>query len=176
MQIEMAFIEQPTLWDKDQCIVVSGHRIETQPLKIYPFGFGVTLKLDARSRIMAGVETLTVTEADLLTDCPEVKPHLKKVTDCTRHSDVSGRVRRARAVATPETEKPPVIPTKRFTPYLTRVDLKRMDTGDLCLVVPIAREKKIAGRFAEHWSRIHGWIAEIRPEPPPPPGTQLELS
>ena len=69
MNVEFAFIECPTRLDPDRAFVVSGHRLTSKKLDVFPFEFGVSLFLDERSQKLLGMETVTVSETELVTDC-----------------------------------------------------------------------------------------------------------
>ena len=69
MALEFAFIECPTRLDPDRAFVVSGHRMQAETLDVFPFGFGVSLCLDERSQNLLGMETVTISETELVTDC-----------------------------------------------------------------------------------------------------------
>ena len=74
-----ALIECPTRRDTERAFIISGSRIDNPQGKsdnsVYPFGFDVTLALDAQSREITGLETITVTEACLISDCEPVDLH-----------------------------------------------------------------------------------------------------
>lgn len=64
----------------DECIVVSGERIETQAdPNFYPFTHAVTFRLCHRDAGRIGQETITVAETAILTDCDLKAPELPAV-------------------------------------------------------------------------------------------------
>ncbi|MCY3739963.1 MAG: hypothetical protein OXH00_02975 [Candidatus Poribacteria bacterium] len=67
---------------RDEFMVVSGERIETQAdPNFYPFGHAVTFRLCQRDAGRIGQETITVAETAILTDCdlPSEAPELPAV-------------------------------------------------------------------------------------------------
>ena len=151
MSKEFAFIECPTRLDPDRAFVVSGHRMQAETLDVFPFEFGVSLCLDERSQKLLGMETVTVLETDLVTDCVSdtVPVELPESTTDGRHL--------------------------RITPYLTLMDLKRMNPSDLLAVAQHAERALKFRKFESHWEKISQWIAELRGVELPPVGSQLEL-
>ena len=151
MQKEFAFIECPTRLDPERAFVVSGHRLPSEKLDVFPFGFGVSLRLDERSQNLIGMETVTVLETDLVTDCVS-----DTVTSVVPETTTDGR-------------------HLRITPYLTLVDLKRMNAADLIAVAQHAERAQKVRKFESHWEKISEWVAELRGTELPPVGSQLEL-
>ena len=149
MSKEFAFIECPTRLDPDRAFVVSGHRLTSKKLDVFPFEFGVSLFLDERSQKLLGMETVTVSETELVTDCPDIPVELP---ECT----TDGRL-------------------LRITPYLTLMDLKRMNPSDLLAVAQHAERAQKIRKFQSHWEKISQWVAELRGTELPPVGSQLEL-
>ena len=149
MSKEFAFIECPTRLDPERAFVVSGHRMQAETLDVFPFEFGVSLCLDERSQKLIGMETVTVLETDIVTDCPDIPVELP---ECT----TDGRL-------------------LRITPYLTLMDLKRMNPSDLLAVAQHAERALKFRKFESHWEKISQWIAELRGTELPPVGSQLEL-
>ena len=151
MSKEFAFIECPTRLDPERAFVVSGHRMQAETLDVFPFEFGVSLCLDERSQNLLGMETVTISETELVTDCVSdtVPVELPECTTDGRHL--------------------------RITPYLTLVDLKRMNAADLIAVAQHAERALKFRKFESHWEKISQWIAELRGVELPPVGSQLEL-
>ena len=151
MQKEFAFIECPTRLDPERAFVVSGHRMQAETLDVFPFEFGVSLCLDERSQNLLGMETVTISETELVTDCVSDTVPVE-LPECT----TDGRL-------------------LRITPYLTLMDLKRMNTADLLAVAQHAERAQKVRKFESHWERISEWVAELRGTELPPVGSQLEL-
>ena len=151
MNVEFAFIECPTRLDPDRAFVVSGHRLTSKKLDVFPFEFGVSLFLDERSQKLLGMETVTVSETELVTDCVDTP-----VSESLPETTTDGRF-------------------LRITPYLTLMDLKRMNTADLLAVAQHAERAQKVRKFESHWERISEWVAELRGTELPPVGSQLEL-
>ena len=149
MNVEFAFIECPTRLDPERAFVVSGHRLTSKKLDVFPFEFGVSLFLDERSQKLLGMETVTVSETELVTDCPDIPVELPEST-------TDGRL-------------------LRITPYLTLMDLKRMNPSDLLAVAQHAERALKFRKFESHWEKISQWVAELRGTELPPVGSQLEL-
>ena len=151
MQKEFAYLECPTRLDPDRAFVVSGHRMQAEKLEVFPFEFGVSLCLDERSQNLIGMETVTVLETDLVTDCVSdtVPVELPETTTDGRNL--------------------------RITPYLTLMDLKRMNAADLIAVAQHAERAQKVRKFESHWERISEWVAELRGTELPPVNSQLEL-
>ena len=121
----------------------------SEKLDVFPFEFGVSLLLDERSQKLIRMETVTVLETDLVTDCVDVPVKIPGTTTDGRHL--------------------------RITPYLTLMDLKRMNTADLIAVAQHAERALKFRKFESHWEKISQWIAELRGVELPPVGSQLEL-
>ena len=151
MNVEFAFIECPTRLDPDRAFVVSGHRLTSKKLDVFPFEFGVSLFLDERSQKLLGMETVTISETELVTDCVSDTVPVE-LPECT----TDGRL-------------------LRITPYLTLMDLKRMNDTDLLAVAQHAERALKFRKFESHWEKISQWIAELRGVELPPVGSQLEL-
>ena len=151
MNVEFAYLECPTRLDPDRAFVVSGHRLPSEKLDVFPFEFGVSLCLDERSQNLLGMETVTISETELVTDCVSdtVPVELPETTTDGRHLHI--------------------------TPYLTLIDLKRMNAADLIAVAQHAERAQTVRKFESHWEKISEWVAELRGTELPPVGSQLEL-
>ena len=152
MDKTMALIELGGQHQLEDWRVVTGERLPTEILNIYPFASGVNLKLDAESAALIGQDIITVTEAELLTDCPETP-----------------------LPATPLPETTTDMRNLRITPYITLIDLKRMNDADLLAVAVHAEAAQKNRQFRSHWEKITEWVSELRGTELPPPGAQLEL-
>ena len=151
MKKEYAFYECPTSADPERSFVLSGHRLPLENTGLYPFGFGVRLSLDKRSQNLIGVDTITLEETDMIIDelSVELPVELPEIT-------TDGR-------------------WLKFTPYLTIVDLKRMNAADLLVIAEYAERAQKNREFKSHWEKISEWVAELRGQELPPVGSQLSL-
>ena len=87
MMSELIILEGIGMHGRDEFMVVSGERIETQAdPNFYPFGHAVTFRLCHRDAVRVGQEIITVAESAILQDCelpkatelPAVETHTPK--------------------------------------------------------------------------------------------------